>query len=236
MHNINRKSKNTLLQVGSEKTPVIIIDNFLLDTSAAIKEAVNSKFIAGKEHNNYYPGVRTPVGSSYGMAVLKAIAPIFYQIIKVPKNLTLFPKNGSYALLTQAEKELELLQCIPHFDDNLIYSFAVLHYLNPGNFGGTGIYRHKPTGYENITEQRKEHYFTQAQAFIDTNGNPEQKYFTDSTSHYELLETIEYKENRLVIYPTTLLHSAYIKNPSHDVNDDPKTGRLTANFFIEFTK
>ena len=236
MYDINRNSKNTLLHVGSEKTPVIIIDDFLMDTSEAVNEAINSQFIAGKGHNNYYHGVRAPVGSGYGMTVLNAIAPIFYNVLKVPNDLTLTPKDGNYSLLTQHEERMELLQCIPHFDNNFMYSFAVLHYLNPGKFGGTGIYRHKPTGYENITEQRKENYLSQAQAFIDTNGNPEKKYFTESTEHYELLEVIEYKENRLVIYPSTLLHSAYINNPLHDVNNDPKTGRLTANIFIEFTK
>lgn len=234
MYEINRKSKNTLLQVGDEKTPVIIIDDFLVTTSQAIKEAVHSKYLAGKAHNNYYPGVCSPVGSDYGMAVLNAIAPIFYQALKVPRELTLYPKDGRYSLLAQEEKDLDLLQCIPHFDNNLKYSFAVMHYLNAGDFGGTAIYRHKPTGYENITEQRKPHYLAQAQAFINTNGNPQQKYFTDSTSHYELIEVIEYKANRLVIYPSTLLHSAYIKQPLHDVNNDPKTGRLTANIFIEF--
>ena len=234
MYQINTKSKNTLLKVGNEKTPIIIIDNFLVDPQLAINFAVKQSFVSGKEHNNFYPGVRTPVDSDYGNTVLKAIAPIFYNVIGIPEHLTLQPISGSYSLLTQHEENMDLLQCIPHFDNNLMFSFAILHYLNEGDFGGTALYRHKPTGYENINELRKPHYMEEAQQHINTKGDPERKYFTQSTNHYELLEVIAYKPNRLVIYPSTLLHSAFIENPINDVNSDPTTGRLTANLFIEF--
>jgi hypothetical protein len=236
MYKINPQCKIQLDNVGHEKTPVIIIDDFMSDITTVIKSAINEDYIGGQEHNNYYPGVRAPVGNEYGMTLLKALAPLFYNIFKVPKTLTLRPQNGSFSLLTQQEKQMSLAQCLPHFDNTLMFSFAAMHYLNPGSFGGTGLYRHKPTGYENINAARKEHYMTAAQDFIDNNGNPEQKYFTHSTNHYELIKLIEYKPNRLVIYPSTLLHSAFITNPKRDICNEPKTGRLTANFFIEFTK
>lgn len=234
MYVVNRKSKNSMLKIGNEKTSVFIIDDFLVDTQPAIEYAAKQSFIAGKEHNNLYPGIRTPVDTDYGMTVLNAIAPIFYNVIGVPAHLTLQPKIASYSLLTQDEKDLDLLQCIPHFDNTLTFSYAVLHYLNKGDFGGTGLYRHKPTGYENINAERKQHYIKSAQQHINSNGNPERKYLTHSTDHYELLEVIDYKPNRLVIYPSTLLHSTFIENPAHDVNNNPESGRLTANIFIEF--
>ncbi len=234
MYRVNQKSKNRMLYVGLEKTPVIIIDDFLEDTKPAVNYACKQQFIGGKEHNNYYPGERTPVDTDYGMTVLNAIAPIFYNVIGIPSHLTLQPKSGSYSLLTQHEKDLELMQCLPHFDNTEMFSFAVLHYLNDGDFGGTALYKHKPTGYENINAARKSHYMESAQHHIDTVGNPEHKYFTRSTDHYELLEVIEYKPNRLIIYPSTLLHSAFIENPKKDVSNCPASGRLTANIFIEF--
>jgi hypothetical protein len=111
----------------------------------------------------------------------------------------------------------------------------MLHYLNEGDFGGTGFYRHRPTGFENITAVRKSAYLESAQQYINKQGNPEQQYFTKSTAHYELIHKVEYKPNRLVIYPATILHSAFIDDPERDVSKNPKTGRLSANFFIDFS-
>jgi hypothetical protein len=235
MFALNPKLVQQAYRIGNEKTPVFIIDDFMLDYFGAINEAINLPYANDKESvGAYYPGIRASVGSEYGMALLQNTAAIFYKVFGVPKELTLFPKNGSYSLMTKQPEDMDLLQCIPHFDNNDTFSFAMIHYLNEGDFGGTAFYRHKPTGYENITQGRRQEYLTSAQKFIDQNGNPEQRYFTDSTEHFELIHKVDYKPNRLVIYPASILHSAYIDNPSRDVSDDPKTGRLSANFFIEF--
>ncbi|WP_448248455.1 DUF6445 family protein [Thalassotalea agariperforans] len=233
-YQINPKNKPSMIYVGQERSPVLIIDDFLLNTQPVVDFACQQAFVVGQEHNNSYPGIRSAIGDDYGMTVLKAIAPYFYNTLKIPPNLTLTPYNGCYSLITQAESTLELRQCIPHFDNDNIYSFAALHYLNKGDFGGTAFYRHKPTGFENITNSRKEEFFNSAQQYIEKNGHTEHKYFTESTGHFELLEVIDYKPNRFIIYPSTLLHSAYLKQPDNNIDDNPATGRLTANFFIEF--
>ncbi|TYK66233.1 DUF6445 family protein [Colwellia echini] len=222
--------------IGNENTPVFVVDNFMLDYSAAIDEANKLSYESDKASvGDYYPGVRAPVGRDYGMALLKNTAAIFYKIFNVPNHLTLFPQNGSYSLVTKKAHELDLLQCIPHYDNTKALNFALLHYLNEGDFGGTGFYRHKPTGFENITAERKSLYLQSAQHYINEHGNPERQYITESTEHYELIKKIDYKPNRLVIYPSTILHSAFIDNPQRDVCSSPKTGRLSSNFFIQFS-
>lgn len=235
MFDINPNLTQQAQIIGNESTPIFVVDDFMLDYSAAIEEAVQLEYSSDKESvGAYYPGIRAPVGTDYGMSLLKHAHGIFYNIFKVPKQFTLFPQNGSYSLITKHEKDMDLLQCIPHFDSNQTFGFAMLHYLNEGDFGGTGFYRHKPTGFENITANRKSTYLASAQQHINTHGNPAQRYFTESTEHYELIHKVDYKKNRLVIYPATMLHSAFINKPEHDVSSDPKTGRLSANFFIEF--
>ncbi|TRX58000.1 DUF6445 family protein [Thalassomonas sp. M1454] len=235
MFELNPKLKQQAIRVGNEQTPIFIVDDFMGDYQGAIDEAIALPYRNDKDSvGEYYPGIRAPVGKDYGMSLLKQTAAIFYKIFGVPRALTLYPKNGSYSLITKQEHEMDLLQCIPHFDNNDTFSFAMIHYLNNGEFGGTGFYRHKPTGYENISVGRKAQYIKTSQEFINQNGEPQQRYFTKSTEHYELIHKVEYKPNRLVIYPATLLHSAYIDNPQRDVSSDPKTGRLSANFFIEF--
>lgn len=235
MFEINPRLRQQLIKVGHEQTPIFIVDDFMLDYQGALNEAVSLAYANDKDSvGAYYPGIRAPVGADYGMSLLRNVAAIFYNIFGVPKDLTLFPQNGSYSLVTKQEEALDLLQCIPHFDNNGTFNFAMLHYLNKGDFGGTGFYRHKPTGFENITEGRKSDYLQSAQRFIDIHGQPEKRYFTESTEHYELIQKVAYKPNRLVIYPATILHSAFIDKPQRDVCGDPKIGRLSANFFIEF--
>jgi hypothetical protein len=54
-----------------------------------------------------------------------------------------------------------------------------------------------------------------------------------SDAHFTLYHAVDYRANRLVIYPGSLLHSGLI-DPAHDIDDDPETGRLTANIFVDF--
>ena len=49
----------------------------------------------------------------------------------------------------------------------------------------------------------------------------------------ELYHRIDYRPNRLVVYPGCLLHSGLV-NPVIDVDSNPRTGRLTANIFVDF--
>lgn len=237
MFEINRDLTAEALQIGNENTPVFIVDDFMLDLSPARKEAVSLAFSSDDEATgSYYPGIRAPVGGDYGMAVLRYVTNVLYKFFQVPDDLTMHPLNGSYSLITTREEDMHLLQCIPHFDNDRPFTFAAIHHLNDGEFGGTGFYRHKPSGFENITEDRKQQYFDSAQAFIDTNGNPERRYVTDSTDHFELVHKIDYRPNRLAIYPSSVLHAPYIDRPDRDVNPDPRTGRMSANFFLEFRK
>jgi hypothetical protein len=123
---------------------------------------------------------------------------------------------------------------MPHFDSTKPHYFAVMHYLNPGPFGGTSFYRHRPTQFENITASRQDRFIHAAQVYLASHGGkPPRKYVNGSDGHFELLESVPYQQNRLLIYPGTQLHSGNI-DPSRDIDSDPRTGRLTANLFISF--
>jgi hypothetical protein len=235
MSHINPKIQTRVIHVGQEQTPVCIIDDFLLDTSSVI-DAANRRTFEQQYNSNgtHYPGARAPVGEEYDMTLLDVLLPILDETYKIPDNLTLYPHGGAYSLLTQTEETLQPLQCLPHYDNASPFSFAMLHYLNSGEFGGTGFYRHNPSGFENISNDRESTYLDSVQNFIAKHGQPKQHYFTRSNDHFDLLESIEYQANRLIIYPATVLHSAFIEQADRDVNGDPKTGRLSANFFIAF--
>jgi len=229
---INPKASLKVLNVGEERTPVIIIDDFAQDTDDIIEYACRSVDY-GPDSTSAYPGIRGTLPRSYVREVLNKIYRLLFQVYSVPDKLGMRTVNTVYSLISTPVDELALAQCVPHFDSNGPLYLAVLHYLNPGDFCATGLFRHKPTGFEQITEPRLAEFIQSSKAFIETNGKPPQNYINTSTDHYELYHRIGYKPNRLVVYPGCLLHSGLVDS-SRDINPDPGSGRLTANIFVDF--
>jgi hypothetical protein len=230
---VNPNASLQVLRVGIEKTPVIVIDGFAADTSGVIEYACNDVDY-GPDSTSAYPGIRGDLPRSYVRAVLNRIYRLLFQVFAVPAGLGMRTVNTVYSLIATPEHELSAAQCVPHFDSTGVYYLAVLHYLNPGDFCDTGLFRHRPTGFEKILENRRDEFFASSKAFVDVNGPPKQGYIKGSDDHFELYDQIEYKPNRLVAYPGCLLHSGLV-DPDADINPDPRTGRLTANIFVDFS-
>lgn len=229
---VNRHSKLQVKTVGEEQTPVIIIDDFALDTSSIIDYACDAASFS-EDATAAYPGVRAPLARRHVISELDALYPLLCRVFAVPGGLNMRPINAVFSLITTREEDLRILQRVPHIDSSKPYYIAITHYLGRGEFGGTGLYRHRPTGFETITEGRLDAYIKAGDAFLAEHGDPEQQYFGTSDDHYELFDRIEYKPNRLVAYPGYLLHSGLVDS-ARDINPDPRTGRLTANVFVDF--
>jgi hypothetical protein len=230
---VNPQASLQVLNVGTENTPVIVIDDFAVDTGELIEYACGDVNY-GPDQTSAYPGIRGKLPRNYVREVLNRVYRLLFQVFAVPSNLGMRPVNTVYSLISTPEHELSPAQCVPHFDSNGAHYLAVLHYLNPGDFCDTGLFRHRPTGFEKILESRREAFFETSREFEEANGLPEQKYIDGSNDHFELYEQIEYKPNRLVAYPGCLLHSGLV-DPAVDINPDPRTGRLTANIFVDLS-
>lgn len=228
---LNPDASPHVFLAGEEKTPVVIIDDFAEDTADVIRYAVNSARF-DPDSASFYPGVRALPPSAYLQEVGRAIVPLLARIYSVPRELK--PEvSASYSLVATPPAELDVMQRIPHFDSNRKYHFAITHYLNPGGFGGTGLFRHKPTGFEKITSGKLPEYASASEAFLRANGEPPAQYIRESSDHFEFYLGIDYRPNRVVAYPGCLLHSGLI-DPEKDISADPAVGRLTGNFFIDF--
>ena len=221
-----------VLAIGNEQTCAIVIDDFAKDVVSIRDEACRIPDYA-EDGKTGYPGVRTPLPGAYVKTVMEAITPLLYEQYAIPSTLSPNVELAYYSLLTTPARKLNPLQRLPHFDTNNTHYYAVLHYLNEGDFGGTGFFRHRPTGFERVTRARSDIYKQSASAFMAVRGLPEEKYINSSTNHYELITGVAYKANRLVIYPGNLLHSGLVSE-AVDVCSDPARGRLTANIFIDF--
>ena len=228
----NPSGRPQLLTVGREQTPVLIIDDFAQDTRA-IREHATTDLAYGPDASSRYPGLRAGLPRDYVLSVLASIHPLLYRMYRIPQAFGLRPVNAVYSLITTPPESLEPAQRIPHFDSARPHYLAVLHYLAEGDFCGTGLFRHRATGMESVSEERLDAYLAARQAQFDQDGEPPAGYITGNTNHYELYETIAYRPNRLVVYPGRLFHSGLV-DPLRDVDADPRSGRLTANLFIDF--
>jgi hypothetical protein len=217
--------------VGREQTPLVIIDDFAQDTAGVIDYACKIATF-GRDTTSAYPGVRAQPPGEYLRSIVRSIAPILMKVYAVPESLRM-RFSTFYSLIATPPQELQLLQRLPHFDSNRQFYFAITHFLSPREHGGTGLFRHNPTGFESVTEDRLPEYVKAGDGFLQANGDPRVGYFTTSDDHYTLYEEIDYRPNRLVAYPGSLLHSGLV-NPQTDIDASPESGRLTGNVFIDF--
>jgi hypothetical protein len=232
MYQLNPNAKNILNHIGAEKTPVYFVDDILNDLSYFLSKAHDIVEFEGAGEKGY-PGPRSPLDVDYTQTILYAIENKLRQIYQVPGSLRLKVHASYYSMVAKPASLLSTFQRIPHIDSANPYYFAIMHYINPGDFGGTGLYRHNPTNFENITLARLHDFEGSVQSYLNANGLPETRYFTESDAHFSLIGLIPYKSNRLVVYPGSQLHSGYIKS-ANDIGTDLLQGRLTANIFVEF--
>lgn len=228
---VNPDAPLSVRLVGEERNRVLIFDDFALDTRPLRDYACATG--AFDEVASQYPGVRAPLPDTYEKATLNALYRRLFRSYRVPRDLGMEVVNAAFSLITVPETALEAPQCAPHFDSVRPHYLAILHYLNEGPFCDTGLFRHRPTGFESLNEQRKERYGDARQAWFERHGPPPQAYIRESSEEYELYERIAYRPNRLVVYSGRLIHSGLV-DPSVDVDANPRTGRLTANLFVDF--
>jgi hypothetical protein len=220
--------------VGNERTPVIVIDRPIVEAEPLIRAAAQH---AGfhLDRRFAYPGLRAQLPDDYVDTMLPGLVSLLREVYEIPAEYEDRLIHRVFSLITTPPEDLAVLQRVPHFDTLNTHYFATVHYLDPGMHAGTGIFRHKPTGFERISDARYQTYVQAAESHMKTHGLPAAEYIRSSTDHYELIEEIEYEANRMVIYPGNLLHSGLIR-PERDINPDPSRGRLTANLFIDFVE
>lgn len=220
------------VQVGGH--PVVFIDDFLQHPEALVEAAGRATFVPypGVAERKGYPGVRAPVPADYSAALTALMEPLIRQNFGVPAGLALRKSECAFSLTTLPPAELGPLQRTPHFDASTPHHMAVLLYLCGPEHGGTGFYRHKATGLQQVTADNREGFLDAYYAELNARP-PAPRYFDDSDAHFEFLGMMPARFNRLVVYRGSLLHSAVV-NPRLSIDGDPRTGRLTVNSFYDF--
>jgi hypothetical protein len=219
-----------VIPLGNEQTPVVRIDGALNDASSLVHYAVEQASFE-RVQGNLYPGVRAAMPLDYVEGAVRALDPLVRSTYGL-KNAVLANAECFFSIVTTPPLELRPLQKIPHIDTTSELHFAVVHYLCDGPFGGTAFYRQTASGFETINDKREPIWAARRDEMLgqlpDNAG-----YANEETAGYEQIGSISCRFDRLVLYPSNLLHSGLIPSDM-TLSPDPAIGRLTANFFIGY--
>ncbi len=217
-------------KVGNEQQEVLLVDNYLKGASALKERAVQINEFARAD--SFYPGVRMQVPQEYTMALVKNFGffmeQFFHLEVRQIKNAV-----SRFSIITTSPNDLDLLQRIPHFDSPSRKGLAVVHYLQSIPGMGTSLYRHRPTHFEYIDEQRYSSYTEKIQERFPTEDAYPEGYINGSTDQFEEIASFDAVFNRLLMYRGTSLHCAKI-GKDYSFDPSPATGRLTVASFFEF--
>lgn len=220
-----------LQHVGAERQPLMIVDDVLAEPQAMIDAARLANFYV--PHHTNYPGINAPIPQSYYLTVIAALRGPIEAAFGLPCSAYL-SYFGFFALATVGAAEAQPVQKIPHRDSPDPNRLAMVHYLCRGNFGGTGFFRHRATGYESVDASRQAIYESTARRELAETPLSTHRYADARTCNYEPIGHSDVGFNRLIIYRSHVLHTALLADDAGSA--DPAVGRLTANGFIETAK
>lgn len=222
--------------VGTEHTPVLVVDHLLAEPQQLLEAACRREFVA---NSPYYPGVRAEAPAAYRQFLLSVLEAKLIAFFQLPATRLQF-SVCHFSLITTPPPQLKLLQRIPHFDTTAPHALAAVHYLfQPGaspqnNTSGTAFYRHRNTGFECITPERELAYYRSLES--ENNGPNLPKisdgYIQGSSALFEQIGAQQGVYNRIIFYPRNLLHTGIVTRHT-PLSADPRIGRLTISSFID---
>ena len=203
---------------------VYVIDDFLENPEELIDYARKKAYFgAVGDDRTAYPGIRDRLPSVYEQVLGEAVSLVFGARKSTINRCML-------SLTTLNPDQLSTAQKMPHVDALGDDQFASVHYLCDSSHGGTAIYRYRP---KNIVRLRDENHSVILEMMKKVGGSPEEHsgYLTGDTSLFKRELLVEAKLNRLILYPSNLLHCAVLSSPRSFLNDVSE-GRLSvASFF-----
>ena len=222
-----------IVPIGRNAEPVIVIDGVMADWTQMRGFAATQDY-RDVGRNGGFPGLRAPLPGDYVRSLLRRLDPLIRATFFAERAVKLGSFDCNLSLVTYAPAALHPTQKLPHVDFAAENRVAVLHYLCAEHFGGTAFYRHLGLDAEQIGPELRESWLAARQeekaALPPDAGYPDQK-----TPGYHRIAAFDARPDRLLIYRSHTLHSGIIDRPEL-LSFDPQTGRLTANFFLDYVR
>jgi hypothetical protein len=213
---------------------VVLVDHFYKYPEKVLQLATEVSYTDLPEFTGNFPGVRAQIKCDTRSLILT-----IGDLWGLPLHPFFNPQPVVFQAITTRNFRLNIEQRAPHVDSDV----TAMVYLNPepSCVGGTGLYRHRPTGLERLPRlpitpdqeigqvadrlelsgeffQTEEGYenFQRSMIFNPLFAAQGNNYINDGNEFWELLQLVEMKPNRLVIFDARVFHSQYIKGAPYD--------------------
>ncbi len=222
---VNPRCRASRDHVGMGRHQVILVDEFYQYPDKVLQLALELPYTDRFEIVGNFPGVRASVNVETDPLV-QAISEFW------GKRLHPFfqPQPAVFQGITNKKYRLNVGQRQPHVDQDV----TAMVYLNPADscMGGTGLYRHLPTGLERVPVvpdqeirdladrlELSDEFLTSAEGYENFQNsmifnplfaNRENAYINDGNTYWELLTLMQMRPNRLIIFDGRCFHSQHI--------------------------
>lgn len=203
---------------------VFLVDDFLVEPRRLLDYARERAYFGRVgEDGTAYPGIRDRLPRPYDRALQSAI-----ELVYGPLSVTI--NRCLLSLTTLQPMELSAAQKLPHIDAFGEDQYAGVHYLCGPPHGGTAFYRYLPRDLARIREQDRE-VVDEMRRNVEQSQDEHVGYISGDTSLFRQELLIDARFNRLILYPSNLLHCAQL-SAQESLVADCESGRLTvASFF-----
>jgi hypothetical protein len=219
----NDQAQVLVRRVGRREIPITRINNVFSHPEDMV--ALGSALSYTRDSSNFYPGMRAPMPAGFSAALRAWLGRLLQRE---------FNSDTSYfSVVTTPSADLLPIQRIPHYDSTDPSLLAAVIYLcNPPSCG-TAFYRHRRTGYEEITADNRKNYQIALDTDMRLHGHPKKQYANGDSALFETIFTNELQFNSAVLYPGRILHAARV-HQQFEMPQTPSEWRLTITSLLQF--
>ena len=205
----NNDAEVKLAHIGRRGIAISRVDNVLHDPQGVAALGFAQSY--AQDRSNLYPGVRAPMPESFSTAFRAWLTPVLHRNGMLEGSRSIRSDASFFSVVTTASTDLLPIQRIPHYDSTDPNLFAAVIYLCDARFSGTSFYRHRKTGYEEITAENKNNYRLALDNDMRIHGVPRREYINGDSLLFEVIFSNELQFNSAVIYPGRVLHAGNIE-------------------------
>jgi hypothetical protein len=216
----NDEARVESARIGRSKTNICRIDAVLRDPQGVVASGLTQTY--GADRSNLYPGMRAPLPEGFSIRLRAWLTPLLQRNGVLDPGQAIQRDASFFSVVTTASKDLLPIQCIPHYDAADPDLLAMVIYLCDESFSGTSFYRHRRTGYEEITAVNQKNYQIALDHDMRTHGAPKQEYANGDSLLFEVVFSNALRFNSAIVYPGRALHAADIPrqfNPPRDKSE-----------------
>ena len=228
----NDRAEAKLTRIGRRGIAVARIDDVLRDPESVAALGFAQSY--GQDRGNLYPGLRAALPESFSIALRSWLTPILQRDGLLEDGQMIHRDSSYFSVVTTPSRDLLPIQRIPHYDSTDPKLIALVIYLCDTRFAGTSFYRHRRTGYEEITEATRENYQIALDHDMRVHGPPPREYMNGDNRLFEAIHSNELKFNSAIVYPGRVLHAGNIEK-HFEAPQDKSGWRLTITALLQLT-